>query len=106
MKIVLTFLLAMFAGVSATAFADTYPNRPIKLVVAFAAGSGVDSMARIVAAGLQKELGVPVIVDNRPGGSALIGTAFVAKSPPDGYTLVMAGSATHSSVNALFKNVP
>lgn len=96
----------LLAGASIGASAQDYPTRPIKVVVPYAAGSGVDLIARVTAPKLQKELGVVVVVDNRPGGSALIGAAAVAKAPADGYTLLMAGSGTHSSANALYKNVP
>jgi tripartite-type tricarboxylate transporter receptor subunit TctC len=99
--ITLVAALAPFA-----AAAQAWPSQPIRLIVPFAAGSGVDLMARIVAQGLQKELNATVIVDNRPGNSGMIGSAAVAKAAPDGYALLMAGSATHSSVNALFRSVP
>ncbi len=97
--------LAMLAVASAAA-ADTYPSKPIRLIVPYAAGTGVDSMGRHVATGLTKDLGQTVIVENKPGANGMIGTELVAKSPPDGYVLLMAGSATHSSANALYKSVP
>ena len=67
-----------------------YPNRPIKIVVAFTPGGGNDVYARIVAEKLQERLGQPVIVDNKPGAGGSIGPGFVAKSAPDGYTLLLA----------------
>lgn len=100
------FSLLLLGVVSVSAVADDYPSKPIKIVVPYAAGSGVDQIGRVAATKLQDELKATVIVENRPGGNALIGSGFVAKAPADGYTLLMAGSGTHSSSNALYKNVP
>ena len=72
--------------------AGAYPERAIKIVVPFAAGSQLDIAARLVGSKLSESLGQPVVVDNRPGASANIGSEAVAKSPPDGYTLLMTGS--------------
>ena len=83
----------MFAGAGLlaaglTASAQDYPSRPIKLVVAQTPGGSGDTQARIVAAELSERLGVPVVVENKPGGAFIIGTGFVVKSPPDGHTLL------------------
>ncbi len=74
------------------ALAD-YPDRIIKLVVPFPPGGGVDLIARFVGQGIAEELGQPVIIENKPGGGTLTGTDFVARSAPDGYTLVLASFA-------------
>ena len=78
-------------GLHATAAGDAWPNKVIKMVVAFPAGGPTDTAARIVAQKLADRLGQPVVVDNRPGASGSIGTAAFIKSPADGYTLSMFG---------------
>lgn len=80
--------LAAWASIAAApaAFAQSYPTRPIQFVIPFAAGGGSDVMARIIAEPLGARLGQAVLVDNKPGGGAVIGADFVAKSAPDGYT--------------------
>ncbi|RYF36134.1 MAG: tripartite tricarboxylate transporter substrate binding protein, partial [Comamonadaceae bacterium] len=98
--------LILLGAISFGAVADDYPSKPIRIVVPYAAGSGVDLIGRVTATKLQDELKAAVIVENRPGGNALIGSAAVARAPADGYTLLMAGAGTHSSSNALYKNVP
>lgn len=77
---------SLLAGMS---FAQTYPSRPIRLVVGFPPGGGNDVVARLVSAKMQESWGQPVVVDNKPGGNSIIATEFVAKSAPDGYTLLV-----------------
>ena len=100
---VLSLTLALVAF-SAPARAD-FPDRPIRLVVPFAPGGGTDLIARIMGISLQKELGQPVLIDNRSGAATIIGTDYVAKSPPDGYTLVMA-TVAHSVNPSLQSKLP
>ncbi|MGA7211703.1 MAG: tripartite tricarboxylate transporter substrate-binding protein, partial [Pseudolabrys sp.] len=80
-------LIALALAATLTvAGATEYPDHPIRFIVPQAAGSATDTVARILAAELSKELGQQLIVDNRPGGALTIGLDLVAKSPPDGYT--------------------
>jgi tripartite-type tricarboxylate transporter receptor subunit TctC len=81
--------MLIVALANGAAFAQDYPNRPVKLLVPFAAGGPADVYARFLAQRLQEALGQPFIVENRPGGGAVLGTDIVAKSAPDGYTLLM-----------------
>ena len=99
------FLLV--AGVPARAQEDPskYPIRPIHLIVGFAAGGGNDIIARVFGQKLSESLGQPVIVENKPGGGAIVATEYVAKSAPDGYTLLM--SASGISINpAVYAKLP
>lgn len=100
------FLLGIALALAAVASsAGPYPDRPIRLVVPWPAGGGSDATARIVAGQLVKILGQPILVDNKPGASGIIGTDLVAKSPKDGYTLLWAIS-NHVTNPLLFKRVP
>src|ERR1700754_4114770 len=101
------WLIAMAAMTSASAQEDPtkYPSKPIHIIVGFAAGGGNDIIARVFGQKLSESLGQPVIVENKPGGGAIVATEFVAKSPPDGYTLLM--SASGISINpAVYAKLP
>jgi tripartite-type tricarboxylate transporter receptor subunit TctC len=86
------FIVLLFF--TASAFGQSFPNKPIRIVVPFPPGGGTDVVARTVAPKMQELLGQPVIVENRAGAGGNIGAEYVAKSPPDGYTLVVASAAT------------
>lgn len=109
MKTVTRFLLVLscFAliGISAREAAanDAYPNRPLKLVVPFPPGGLTDVLARAIAERLGAALGQPVVAENRPGAGTLLGAELVAKSAPDGYTLLITTSSTFGVSPALFK---
>ena len=98
----LTLLLCMLAS---GAGAQAFPSRPIHLVVAFPPGGGADVVARAVAQKLTASLGQPVIVDNRVGASGIVGSDAVAKSPPDGHTLLLV-STTQAIASKLYAKVP
>lgn len=92
-NIVLRRLAAFVCASSALASIHAvaaYPDKPIRLVVPFAPGGGTDLVARTLGAGMAKELGQPFIIDNKPGAGTIIGTDYVAKSPADGYSIVIA----------------
>ncbi len=89
-------LFAIAATAAGLAQAQAWPTRPIKLIVPWPPGGGVDTAARMIAEPLAQRLGQPVVIDNRPGAAGNIGTAFAAKEKPDGYTLLMASLSPHS----------
>ena len=89
--------VALSSALTATASAqDTYPNKPIKVVVPFPAGGATDILTRAITEKLSQRIGQPVIIENRPGAGANIGAATVAKAAPDGYTLLMGSIGSHS----------
>src|SRR5690242_18199872 len=98
LRVAFSLLLGVLCA--ATAAGQGYPNRPVKLVVPFTAGSATDILARTIGQKLSETWGQPVIVDNRPGAGGTIGAALVAKSTPDGYTLLVhsAGHAYNASI--------
>src|SRR5689334_16150629 len=103
----LTYAALMAASPLQQALAQTttFPDRPIQLIVPYAAGGAVDQTARLLQQGLEKRLGQNVLVINRPGASTTLGTLQAARSPPDGHTLVMV-SLPHVTNPTLLKEVP
>ncbi len=99
-------LLAGAVAFSGLVGAQGWPSRPVHLVVPYAPGGPVDVSARLIGGKLQAALGQPVVVENKPGAGGNIGADFVAKSAPDGYTLVMGAIATHAINPALYPNFP
>jgi tripartite-type tricarboxylate transporter receptor subunit TctC len=97
-------VLALFA-IPGT-WAQEYPSRPLTLIVPWAAGGAVDTVARIVAPKLSDALGKAVVVENRPGGGSTIGTAAGAKAPPDGHILGIPGSGSLAISPAMYKSLP
>jgi len=101
-----TFLIALACAVLApSASAQDYPSKPVRIVVPFAAGGPADVYARVLAQRLQESLGQPFVIDNRPGGGSVLGTDIVAKSAPDGYTLLLM-SNTHTVNESLMPQKP
>lgn len=101
MRTVLTTLLLSFA-LSAPASAQDWPNRPVTMIVPYLAGGPVDTVGRIMAQGLGEVLGQQVIVENVGGAGGMTGAARVARATPDGYTFLLGGTATMTSVPALY----
>ena len=87
------------------AYADTYPSKPMKIIVPFSAGGSMDTLARLFGEKLKQAWGQPVIVDNRPGATGIIGTQFAAEAPADGYTLLMVASATMAINPSVFRKL-
>lgn len=100
-----TLLVCVTALVAASAHADTFPSKPIRLVVGFSPGSSTDTVARLIAQKLTDSLGQPVIVDNRPGAGGNLAADMVAKAPPDGYTLLFCNSGLAVSAS-LYTKLP
>ncbi|MDM0110906.1 tripartite tricarboxylate transporter substrate binding protein [Variovorax sp. J22R133] len=100
-----TAVFAMALGISGGACAQTYPTKPVTLVVPFAAGGTVNLMGRLIAQRMGDVLGQPVIVDNRAGAGGTIGAGYVAKAPADGYTLLL-GSMGQAVQPLLYKKLP
>lgn len=105
-----TLVMAPLSALFATALpllaaAQSYPSRPVKLIVPYGAGTQTDANARMIAQRLEAKLGQPFVVENRAGGNGMIGSAFVATSAADGYTLLITTNTTHSAAPALFKKV-
>ncbi|MDP2295052.1 MAG: tripartite tricarboxylate transporter substrate binding protein [Pseudolabrys sp.] len=94
---------AMLTAVSAQA--QGYPNRPIKLIVPWPAGGGVDTSARLIAEPLSQRLGQPIVIENKPGAAGNIGTALAAKEKPDGYTLLQASLSPNAVNPHLYKSL-
>ena len=98
-------VLAALIVLAPAAFAQEYPSKPVRVVVPFAAGGPADVYARFLAQRLQEALGQPFVIENRPGGGSVLGTDIVAKSAPDGYTLLLM-SNTHTVNESLMPQKP
>jgi tripartite-type tricarboxylate transporter receptor subunit TctC len=102
MKRILGIVLAVFAG---SAFAQAYPTKPVRMIIAFTPGSSTDIIGRAVAAKLQEIWGQPVVAENRTGAGGSIGSAAVLREPPDGYTL-LANSSAHVANQSIYATLP
>jgi tripartite-type tricarboxylate transporter receptor subunit TctC len=100
-----TLLSASFAAPSAV-FAQAYPNKPIKAIVPFAAGSATDQIGRAFAAKMSETMGQTIVVDNRPGVNGMLGADAVAKAPADGYTILIGTNSTNAALKSLMKKLP
>ena len=102
MKRVLPALFVGAAFAFGTASAQTYPAKPVRIMVGYVPGGGVDTTARMVGQALNDLWGTPVIIENRPGAAGNIATEYTAKAPPDGYTLVLCNIGSHAVTPARF----
>ena len=105
-RLLVCCLCAAMAAFHGATLAQGYPVKPVRLIVPFPAGGATDIVARLVAQKLTESLGQQVIVDNRGGAGGTIGSDNAAKSPPDGYTLLMATSSTHAIAPSLYSKLP
>jgi tripartite-type tricarboxylate transporter receptor subunit TctC len=95
-------LLVVATGAS---LAQTYPARPVKIVVPFPAGGGTDALTRVIAKGMEQRLGQPFIIENRGGAGTTLGATAVARSEPDGYTLMVGTASTFAAAPGLYKRL-
>ena len=106
MPVIRSLLAAALVVLAPTVLAQSYPNKPVKIIVAFTAGSATDILARVVAEQLTRSMGQPFIVENKPGAGGSVGTEQAKNSPPDGYTLVAAGSGPFGINPAIYQKLP
>jgi tripartite-type tricarboxylate transporter receptor subunit TctC len=101
-----SLILATLVSVSCAAFGQAYPNKPIKAIVPFAAGSATDQIGRAFAAKMSETLGQTIVVENRAGVNGMLGADAVAKSPADGYTILIGTNSTNAALKSLMKKLP
>jgi tripartite-type tricarboxylate transporter receptor subunit TctC len=106
LRLMAATLATVLVAVAPASAQEAYPSRTIKIVAPFPAGAPVDSVARLIADRLERAWGQPVVVENRGGGGGIVGTNAVAKSPPDGYTLLLTSTSPVAAAPALNKSVP
>ena len=104
-SISLSISIALVASVVSAAAQDRYPERPIKVVIPFAAGSASDIVGRIALDRMSDDLGHRFVIENQPGASGNLGTAAVARAAPDGYTILISASGPLAANPSLFSNI-
>lgn len=108
MRPITATLLSLLVGLAASgaALGQGYPNKPVRLIVPFPPGGSTDVLSRVLSQKASEKLGQTLVVENRPGAGGTIGSDFVAKSAPDGYTLLMATGSTHAIAPAMSSKLP
>ena len=106
MPAVRSLLAAVLLVASSAALAQAYPTKPVKIIVAFTAGSATDILARVVAEQLTRSMGQPFVVENKPGAGGSVGAEQAKNAPADGYTLIAAGSGPFGINPAIYKSLP
>ena len=101
-----SLILATLVSVSCAAFGQAFPNKPIKAIVPFAAGSATDQIGRAFAAKMGETLGQTIVIENKPGVNGMLGADAVAKSPADGYTILIGTNSTNAALKSLMKKLP
>ncbi len=106
MRIEIPVFTCIAALMMQSAVAQTYPSKPIRILIAQAPGSATDNVSRLLSAKLAEQMGQPFVIEARPGAGGAIGTEAAARSPADGYTLFMANNSTHGSNPAVYRKLP
>ncbi len=107
MKVRITALLTgLLIAAGGTAMAQGYPNKPIKAIVPFAAGSATDQIGRAFAQKMSEQLGQPIVIENKAGVNGMLGADAVAKAAPDGYTIMVGTNSTNAALKSLMKKLP
>src|SRR5918994_5789764 len=101
-----SLLLVLLCALTVQVSAQPYPAKPVRVIVPYPPGGGNDLLGRLFAAKLGERMGQSFIVENRPGAGTMIGTEAAAKSPPDGYTILLSSIATHALSPNLYSRVP
>ena len=103
---IITLLTSLLIATCGTAMAQGYPNKPIKAIVPFAAGSATDQIGRAFAQKMSEQLGQPIVIENKAGVNGMLGADAVAKSAPDGYTIMVGTNSTNAALKSLMKKLP
>src|SRR5688572_17840090 len=101
-----TLLMLLLCALTVQAIAQPYPAKPVRVIVPYPPGGGNDTLGRLFAAKLSERMAQSFVVENRPGAGTMIGTEAAAKSPPDGYTILLSSIATHALSPNLYSRVP
>jgi tripartite-type tricarboxylate transporter receptor subunit TctC len=105
-RLSLTLSAVTLSATAMGAWAQAYPNKPIKAIVPFAPGSATDTIGRTFAARMSEELGQTIVIENKPGVNGMLGADAVAKSPADGYTILIGTNSTNAALKSLMKKLP